>query len=201
MLRFGETKVAKEEIYGTENPVKIWDVNFDNIAVSKMIETKTNSNYLIGYLDEVIKPLVLILSKMSGYVKSFNAKDGDKDRNNKLMSLHIDDNKLFEKYKIIWSKIDDLRNIKLTALPVYDDRFIKTKTRTYGDKVYTNFCGLNVPEDEVECESFTISSVNSSLVYDNKFYLQVYLVHCAYKIADRQMTDYLDDNLFETDED
>ena len=33
--------------------------------------------------------------------------------------------------------------MKLNALPVYDDRYIKTKVRTYGDKVYTNYCGLN----------------------------------------------------------
>ena len=32
-------------------------------------------------------------------------------------------------------------------------KYIKTKIRTYGDRVYTNFCGLNVPEDGVECES------------------------------------------------
>ena len=41
------------------------------------------------------------------------------------------------------------------ALPVYDDRYIKTKIMTDGDKVYTNLCGLNVPENGVEYESFT----------------------------------------------
>ena len=30
--------------------------------------------------------------------------------------------------------------------------YIKTEIRTYGDKVFTNFCGLNVPEDDIECE-------------------------------------------------
>ena len=43
------------------------DVN--NIVISKLIETKTNSKYLIGYLDKLIRPLILILPKMSGYVK------------------------------------------------------------------------------------------------------------------------------------
>ena len=28
-------------------------------------------------------------------------------------------------------------------------------------KVYTNFCGSNVPENGVECESFTIISIDS----------------------------------------
>ena len=50
-----------------------------------------------------------------------------------------------EKYKTILTEIED---IKLNALPVYDNRCIKTKIKTYRDKVYTNFCGLNVPEDD-----------------------------------------------------
>ena len=37
---------------------------------------------MIGYLDEVIRPLVLILPKMGGYVKTFKVKDGDKVRKN-----------------------------------------------------------------------------------------------------------------------
>ena len=76
---------------------------------------------------------------MSGYVKTFKIKDEDKDKNNKLMSFCIDDETLLGKYKTIWIKIKDLKNIELNALPVYDDRYIKTKIRTYGDKVYTNF--------------------------------------------------------------
>ena len=76
-----------------------------------------------------------------------------------------------------------------------------TKIRAYGDKFYTNFRGLNVPGDGVECESFTVISIDSLLVYDNKFYLKVYLEKYAYKIEDRKVIDYLDDNLFETDKD
>ena len=81
--------------------------------------------------------------------------------------------------------------------PVYDDRHIKTKIKTYGDKVYTNFCGLNVPEDDMECESFTVISIDSLLVYNNKYYLQVFLDDCAYKTVNKQMIDYLEENLFE----
>ena len=79
--------------------------------------------------------------------------------------------------------------------------YIKNKIKTYGDKVYTNFRGLNVPEDGVECESFTIIFIDSLLTYDNRLYLQAYLDNYAYKIVDRQMTDYLVEYLFENDED
>ena len=92
-------------------------------------------------------------------------------------------------------------NIELNVLRGCDDRYMKTKIITYGDKVYTNIRGLNVPEDNIECEPFTVISIDSLLVYQNKYYLQVHLENFAYKIISKQMTDYLDDNLFETDED
>ena len=46
---------------------------------------------------------------MSGYVKTFKVKDGDKDQNAKLMFFCINDEKLLEKYKAIWSKIKELK--------------------------------------------------------------------------------------------
>ena len=64
---------------------------------------------------------------MSGYVKTFKVKDGDKDQNAKLMSFCIDDEKLLEKYKAISTKSEDLENIELNSLPIYDDRYKKTK--------------------------------------------------------------------------
>ena len=91
---------------------------------------------MIEDLDKVIKPLVLVLPKASEYIKTFKAKDGYKDKNNKLMSFDLDEEKLLEKYKTIWTKIENLKKKnEFNALPAYDDRYIKTKTRTYGNKV------------------------------------------------------------------
>ena len=57
---------------------------------------------MIGYLDKAIRLLILIMHKMTGYVKTFKVKDGDNDKQNKLMSFRIDDEKLLERYKAIW---------------------------------------------------------------------------------------------------
>ena len=54
-------------------------------------------------------------------VKTFKVKDRDKDKSNKLMSFYIYDEKLSKdkkKKKNIWTKIEDLKNIELNALPV-----------------------------------------------------------------------------------
>ena len=77
MLRFGETKVTKEKFYAAKKLTKIWDVNVDNVLISNLVKAKTK--YLVRYFDEAIKPLVLVMCKISGYVKSFKVKDEDKD--------------------------------------------------------------------------------------------------------------------------
>ena len=127
MVRFGDRGIAKEKFNAAKRPIKIWDVNVDNIVISKLFKTRTNSKYFIGYLDKTIRPLVLIMPKMSRFVKTFKVKEG----NNKLMSFRIDDEKLLKRYKPISTKIEDLKNIKLNALTVYDDRYIKTTIRTF----------------------------------------------------------------------
>ena len=89
----------------------------------------------------------------------------------------------------------------MDALPVCNDKYIKTKIITYGDKVYTNFRGLNVLEDGIEYVFFTVISIESILVYDKKCYIQLYLDNCANKIVDKKMLDFLHDILFKADED
>ena len=59
------------------------------MGISKLVETKNSSKCLIEYRDKVIKLLVLILPKMSGYVKTLKVKDEDKDKNNKLIFFHL----------------------------------------------------------------------------------------------------------------
>ena len=67
-------------------------------------------------MDDLISPLILIRPRMSWYVTTF------KNENNKLMSFSIDDDKLLQKYKTIWTEIEDLKNFEKNNLPVYDDR-------------------------------------------------------------------------------
>ena len=78
--------------------MKICDVDVDDMVISKLNKAKNNCKYLIGYLDEVIKPLVLVLLKMR-YVKT------SKEKNNKLVLFQINDDKQLEKYKTIWTEI------------------------------------------------------------------------------------------------
>ena len=52
----------------------------------------------MGYFNEVMRQIVLILPKMTGYIEEFKENGGDKNKGNKLMSLHVDGDKLLGKY-------------------------------------------------------------------------------------------------------
>ena len=51
------------------------------------------------------------MPKMSRYIKTFKGNDEDRNKNKKLMSFYIDDKKLLQKHKTIWTKIEDLKKL------------------------------------------------------------------------------------------
>ena len=96
----------------------------------------------------------------------------------------------------LWTKVEDFKNVKLSSLPFYDE-INKLQNKNNSDNVYTNFIDWDVQEDDTECESFRIVSIDSLLVYESKYYMEVYLDKYVNTITSKQMADSLDDNLFE----
>ena len=68
-MKLGKTEIAKEQFYAANKPIQIWNINVDNIVTSRLVKAKNTSKYLIGYLDEDKRPLVLIVPKMTAYAK------------------------------------------------------------------------------------------------------------------------------------
>ena len=79
--------------------------------------------YFIGYKEgEIVKPLSIILSQMSGYIKYF-------ENGRKNISFVIKDDDVLDKCNEIWDKIKETLNMKFHSMPVYDEKYIKTKAR------------------------------------------------------------------------
>ena len=120
--------------------------NIDDIDVNKILVSKKEQygkynsfKYFIGYNDnDVIRPLCLKLSQMTGYINEFNE---NKNKNKITMSLKFKDKQLFKNYNEIRKKIEKLVSIDFDSKPTYadDDKYIKTKTKTYKDTINTNF--------------------------------------------------------------
>ena len=138
-----DKKINKSNLYKNKKLSKLYDLDVNNILVSKKEShgTKNPLKYFNGYNDDVIRPLCIRLPQMIGYVKHFDS--------NKTMSFKVSDNKLLKKYNKIWEKISNLLNIEFDSEPVYGDgdKYIKTKIKMYGDRVNTNFQGKKVPKE------------------------------------------------------
>ena len=64
-----------------------------------------------------------------------------KTKNEITMSLKVKDKELLKNYNKIWKKIERLMSIDFDSKPTYgnDDKYIKTKIKTYEDSITTIF--------------------------------------------------------------
>ena len=84
------------------------------------------------------------------------------------MSFKFVDNKLLKKYTKIWERVSSLMNIIFDSEPVYgdNDKYIKTKIKSYGDKVNTNFQGKKKCQKKMH-HVFVID--NARFYYQSKY--------------------------------
>ena len=53
---------------------------------------------------------------------------------------------------------------------MYNDKYIKTKTKIYNDRVYTNFQINKIPKDNEYCACLSVILLDSIFVNSNKEY-------------------------------
>ena len=132
---FDDKKINKGNFYKNKKPFIIDDIDVDNVLIFKKepYGKKSSFKHFIGYNDDdVIRPLCIKLPQMIGYVKHFD--------NNKTMSFKVINKGLLKRYIKIWERINNLIGKEFDSEPVYGhhDKYIKTKIKSYGDKVNTN---------------------------------------------------------------
>ena len=171
-------------------------VDINNIAVSNKIKNNNErSKYFIGYLNDIdeISPLCIIFPQMSGYIKYF-------ENSGKNMSFKIEDDDVYVKYSQIWNKIKELLGVKFYTEPIYEDKYIKTKVKTFSSVINTFFTENEIPKERVEYACIACISVDPVLRADEKNYPEVYLEECKYKAKKRQLKSFIDyDSDYESD--
>ena len=63
------------------------------------------------------------------------------------MSLLIKNEELLEEYNEIWDKVSNSMKKGFNSEPVYNEKHIKTKIKSYEGKVNTNYHGDKVPKE------------------------------------------------------
>ena len=105
--------------------------------------------------------------------------------------IHKDES-VYLKYTKIWNKIKKLQNIKLHSQPTHDDKYIKTKVKTFDEAIKTSFSGNKVPKEKSHNICIAETCIDSVLKKELKSHPQVYLEQFKYEINRRKPVDFID---------
>ena len=82
--------------------------------------------------------------------------------------------------------------IKLSSDVIYDDQYIKTNVKTFSEMIKTLFDGCEIPKERVEYVCLSCISIDSVLKIEKKWFPQVYLEQCKYKVKKREIRNLID---------
>ena len=113
----------------------------------------------------------------------------------------VKDMQLLKIYNKIWKKIEKLMKIDFNTKTTYgdDDKYIKTKIKTYKDSITTNFYSKNgskkIPEEKAPHKCLSIIILDSIICAYEKYYPQVFLEECKYAKENIKTDNYIDEEL------
>ena len=82
---------------------------------------------------------------------------------------------MYLKYSEIWNKTKSILNVKFHSQPIYDEKYIKTKVKTFNNTINTLSSGHEIPKERIHYVCITAICIDSVLRLDKKSYPQVYL--------------------------
>ena len=87
--------------------------------------------------------------------------------------------------------------IEFDSKPVYgdDEKYIKTKTKTYGDSVITNFHNKKMPKENTPCTCSSRIMLDSVIKAQRKYYPQTVLEEWKYEQKRIKIENLIDDDL------
>ena len=191
-------KIKKSDFYKNKKINEIDDINVNNILVSKkeLYGTKNSFKYFNGYNDNyIIRPLCIRLPQMIGYGRKFNE--------NSTMLFRVKDKQLLKNFSKIWEKIEKLMKIDFESKPVYrnDNKYIKTRIKTYEKSLITNFHNKVMPKEKVSCKYLSIIMIGSVIKANKKYYPQTLLEESKYIQEKTKTENYINEDLEKSESD
>ena len=143
-LTFNNIRLNKKEFHKSKKSIDLMSIIVNQIVVpDKFKHNKEGFKYFIRYQEgRIVKPLCIILTQMSGYIKYF-------ENGGKNTSFLIKDDEVWKKYEKFWDAIENKLGIKFHSKPVYDKTYIKAKVREFDNVIKTNFLVNDVPKENM----------------------------------------------------
>ena len=123
---------------------------------------------------------------MSAYRKDFDEA--------KYMSFLRKDDGLLEKYNEIWEKVNNIIKKEFDSEPVYNEKYLKAKTKSYNGKINTNFHNDKIPKEGSQFICSSVILINSVFTTGKNYYPQVFLEKCKYVVKEKKIPKYIIDS-------
>ena len=120
---------------------------------------------------------------MSAYRKDFDE--------TKYMFFLIKSDELLEKHNEIWKKIQNSIKKKLDSKPVYTEKYLKTKIKSYNGKIKTNFHNNKIPREGSQFICLSTILIDSFFRTSKNYYPQVFLEECKYVVKEKKIPKYI----------
>ena len=93
--------------------------------------------------------------------------------------------------------------INFESKPVYgdNDKYIKTKIKTYADSIITNFHDKKMPKEKAPCKCLSIIMIDSVIKVNKKYYRQTLLEESKYIQEKIKIVNHIDKDLENSESD
>ena len=105
------------------------------------------------------------------------------------------DEKLLEKYNDIWKKVSNIIQKEFDSNPVYNEKYIRTKIKSYNGKINANFHNKKIPKEGSQRIYLSVILIDSVYKKDKNYYLQVFLEECKYVVKEKNKSKFITDNM------
>ena len=102
------------------------------------------------------------------------------------MSFVIKDDELLEKYNEMWGKVKNIIKKKFDSEPVYDEKYLKAKIKSYNGKINTDFHNNKIPKESSQFICLPEILNDSVFRTDKNYYPQVFLEKCRYVVKEKK---------------
>ena len=113
----------------------------------------------------------------------------------KHISFLIKDDELLKKYNKIWKQVKNDIDEEFDSDPVYNEKYLKAKMKSYNGKINTNFHNNKISKEGSQCICLPVLLIDSVFRTGNNYYPQVFLVECKYVVKEKKMSEYIIDDI------
>ena len=126
---------------------------------------------------------------MSAYRRGFDE--------TKYISFFVKDDELLEIYNETWEKVKNSIKKEFDSEPVYNEKYLKAKIKSYNGRINTNFHNNKILKEGSQFIFLFLSVLLIDPVFrtGKNYYPEVFLEECKYVIKEKKMAEYITEDI------